>query len=380
MVYNIAIGETEVNTKYALSRKVLFIVIVCIVSASSALFAQKKKLQDYYSEITVFVTDKNTEGVRKYLAANTSYADYAKLESFVLMRSRDALIANELDFALALCLAVIDNNIDNFEAVALYTSIERAVVARDEQIRIEKEKEQVTKMKEATDTVKEKEKIQKEYTIITNTVSGETVYLDQNFDMYYMPVTWGVDLGLADLSVMGDALSTSFRYGLSLAGNVFYRSEEVYAGIDMFFDAALVSFPTNPNLIFSVEAIPAFSLPKVLKNVYYRIGYAGVFSSAPEYSFLTPYFSTPVLGIGFRDLQVLLFYFDGAFDYYLGHWFYDKFFFAADLNVNFYLPLADLDTVDVGLNLGLRDFVGITAQGMHNQIKFVISFGVWNND
>jgi len=375
------IGVIELGTLHSLKGKLIFVLLVVFIfSACSGLFAQSKSLQDHYNEITNFVSAKNSDGVRKYLADNTNNSDYAKLESFVLMRSRDALIANDLDFALSLCLTVIDNNLDNFEAVALYTSIERAVFARDEKIKTENEKIQIEKMKETAVTTKEKEKIQKEYKTITNSVSGETVYLDQEFDMYYLPVTWGVDLGLADISVMSDPLSTSFRYGLSLAGNVFYRSEEFYAGIDVFFDAALVSFPAMPNLVFSVKAVPSFSLPRVLRNIYYRVGYAGIYSSTVDNSFLPPSFSSPVIGVGFRDWRFGVFFFDGSFDYYIGHLFYDNFFFAADANVNFYLPLADLDTIDVGLNLGIRDIMGVMAQGLHNQIKFVISVGVWNND
>ncbi len=363
------------NNKILIAGLMLFIIAAC-----SVLSAQTITLQEHYNQITAFIADKNTNGVRTYLGNNKRYTEYAKLESFVLMRSRDALIANDLDFALALCLTVIDNNLDNFEAVALYTSIERAVVARDEKIKAENEKVQIEKMKETAVTTKDKEKIQKEYKTITNSVSGETVYLDQEYDTYYLPVTWGVDLGLADISGMTDPLSVSFRYGLSLAGNVFYRSEDVYAGIDVFFDTALVSFPSQPNLVFSIKTVPSFSLPKILKNMYYRLGFAGLYMSTPVNSFLPPSFSSPVIGVGFRDWRFGAFFFDGAFDYYLGHLFHEKFYFAADANVNFYLPLADLDTVDVGLNLGVRDIIGITALGMHNQIKFVISVGVWNND
>lgn len=369
------------STFHALTKKIFFILLVFyMVSVCSTLFAQTKALQDHNSKLAVLVSEKNSDGVRKYLAANRSYSNYSSLESFVLMRSRDALIANDLDFALELCLTVIDNNLDNFEAVALYTSIERAVIARDEKIKAEKEKIQIESLKESAVSSKDKEKIQRDYKTITNTVSGETVYLDQDFDSYYLPVTWGVDLGLANLSFMSDPLSTSFRYGLSLAGNVFYRSEQVYAGIDVSFDAALVSFPTVPNLVFSVKAVPSFSLPKVLKNLYYRLGFAGMYYSTSEYSFLPSSFSSPVIGVGFRDWRFGEFFFDGAVDYYVGHFFYKNFHFAADATLNFYLPLADLDTVDVGLNLGVRDLVGVTSQGLHNQFKFIVSVGVWNND
>ena len=354
--------------------------VLLYISAYCGLYSQTKSLEFYYDEITVFIQDQDSQAVNVFLADNRNYSEYAKLESFVLMRSRDALIANKLEFAMDLCLSVIDNNLDNFEAVALYTSIERTLVIRNEKIRVEEEKAQVEQMKETAVTTREKEKIQKEYKTITNAVSGETVYLDQEFDTFYLPVTWGIDLGLADIAFHSDSVSSSFRYGLSLAANVFYRSETFYAGIDVFFDSALVSVPTINNLVFTVKAVPSFSIPKMLKNVYYRVGYAGVFSSTTDSTVLPAAFSSPVIGLGLRDLKLGMFLFDAALDYYIGHLFYTNLLFAADTAINFYFPLADLDTIDVGLNFGVKDVFIATSEGVHNQIKFVISVGVWNND
>ena len=63
-----------------------------------------------------------------------------------------------------------------------------------------------------------------------------------------------------------------------------------------------------------------------------------------------------------------------------GHLFYDKINFAMDFLLNFSLILSDLDNVDVGVNLGLRDAVFSMENGLQNQIKFIISIGVINND
>lgn len=364
---------------HKISKGIIFF-IVLIISAYSGLYSQTTSLQSYYDQISVFVADKDSQAVNVFLADNFNYSEYAKLESFVLMRSRDALIANELEFALDLCLSVIDNNLDNFEAVALYTSIERTLVKQNAKVKEEQEKAQIEQMKETAVTTREKEKIEKEYKTITNAVSGETVYLDQEFDTFYLPVTWGIDLGLADIALHTEASTFSFRYGLSLAANVFYRSETFYAGMDVFFDSALVSFPTTQNLVFTVKAVPSFSIPKMIKNIYFRVGYAGIFSSSADNTILPQAFSSPVIGLGVRDLTFGVFLFDAEVDYYIGHVFYENVLFSADSAVNFYIPLADLDTIDVGLNLGVKDIFVAASEGIHNQIKFIISVGVWNND
>ena len=67
-------------------------------------------------------------------------------------------------------------------------------------------------------------------------------------------------------------------------------------------------------------------------------------------------------------------------DYLLGHLFYEKINFAMDFSLNFSLILSDLDNVDVGVNLGVRDAVFAMEDGLQNQFKFIISIGVINND
>ena len=61
-------------------------------------------------------------------------------ESYILKKARELLITNELDLAAEISLSVIDHNLDNFDAVALYTSIDTAIKARDAKIKAEEER------------------------------------------------------------------------------------------------------------------------------------------------------------------------------------------------------------------------------------------------
>ena len=72
-----------------------------------------------------------------------------------MKRARELLISNELDFAAEISLVVIDNNLDNFDAVALYTSIDTAIKERDAKLKAEEERRQIEEMRVMANNAKE---------------------------------------------------------------------------------------------------------------------------------------------------------------------------------------------------------------------------------
>ena len=67
---------------------------------------------------------------------NKNSRSYGEYESYILKKARELLITNELDLAAEISLSVIDHNLDNFDAVALYTSIDTAIKARDAKVNL----------------------------------------------------------------------------------------------------------------------------------------------------------------------------------------------------------------------------------------------------
>ena len=100
----------------------------------------------------------------------------------------------------------------------------------------------------------------------------------------------------------------------------------------------------------------------------------------PEKSFVTTPFSTPSIGIAYRDIEIGNILAELSADYLFGHLFYEKIDFAMDFSLNFSLILADLDKADIGINFGVRDAVFAMNEGLQNQLKLIISIGVINND
>lgn len=337
-----------------------------------------------FSQIDEAIKNKDSEQINSFLDKNKNSRSYGEYESYILKKARELLITNELDLAAEISLSVIDHNLDNFDAVALYTSIDTAIKARDAKIKAEEERRQIEEMRIMANNAKEQKQIKKDYQTISNTSSGETVYLDTKYNTHYVPLSWGVNVGMAELGLITDPNEVDIKFGLSLFGNVFYHAEDFIIGGDAFLDSALFTFGSHAeetqNLDSTAKISFAFSHENIIRNLYFRLGFLGYFSNHPEMSFVpTPFFS-PSVGIAYRDIEIGNVLAELSADYLVGHLFYDKINFSMDFSLNFSLILSDFDNVDVGVNLGVRDVVFGMEDGLQNQLKLIISIGVINND
>lgn len=353
-------------------------ILFCVCSFS--LFAQASVI----SQIDEAIKQKNSEEISSILVKNKSSRSYSDYESHILKKARELLISNDLDFAAAISLAVIDNNLDNFDAVALYTSIDTAIKERDAKLKAEQERRQIEEMRMMANNAKEQKQIKKEYQTISNTSSGETVYLDTNYNTHYLPVSWAINIGMSELGLYLDPNKIDVKFGLSLFGNFFYHAEDYVIGGDGFVDTTLFTFGSDAanvqNLDSTAKLAFAFSHEDIIRDFYFRLGFLGYYSNHPELSYVTTPFSSPSLGFAYRDIEIGNILAEFSVDYLLGHLFYEKMNFAMDFSLNFSLILSDFDNVDVGLNFGVRDVIFAMSEGLQNQLKLIISIGVINND
>jgi hypothetical protein len=363
----------------SLKNVVLFVLFICVINFS--LFSQTSMV---IKQIDEAITQKNSGLVSEILIKNKNSKSYKDYESHILKKARELLIANELDLAAEISLAVIDNNLDNFDAVALYTSIDAAIKERDAKLKAEEERRQIEEMRVMANNAKEQKQIKKEYQTISNTSSGETVYLDTDYNTHYLPISWAVNIGMADLALYIDTREVSGKFGLSSFGNLFYHADEMIIGGDYFVDTMLFNFGSDAeeeqHLDTTLKLAFAYSHESFIRNFYFRLGFLGYLSNSSELSYVPTPFFTPTLGIAYRDIEIGNILAELSADYFVGHLFYDKMKFAMDFSLNFSLILADLDKADIGINFGVRDALFSMEEGLQNQLKLIISIGVINND
>ncbi len=361
------------------SKTILFLYLIIILNFSA--FSQTSTV---LAQIDNAIQKKDSQQISSILETNKNSSSYKDYESYILKKSRELLISNELDFAAEISLAVIDNNLDNFDAVALYTSIDTAIKARDAKLKAEEERRQIEEMRMMANNAKEQKQIKKEYQTISNTSSGETVYLDTDYNTHYLPLSWAVNIGMADLALYTDPEKVGVKFGLSSFGNLYYHADKMVLGGDFFVDTMLFNFGSDAeeeeHLDTTLKFSFAFSHESILRNFYFRLGFLGYFSNYSEMSFVTTPFFSPTLGIAYRDIEIGNILAELSADYFAGHLFYEEMKFAMDFSLNFSLIFADLDNADIGINFGVRDTAYAMNAGLQNQLKLIISIGVINND
>ncbi|MDR1748216.1 MAG: hypothetical protein LBR47_04075 [Spirochaetaceae bacterium] len=363
----------------SLNWKCIFTTII-FSSAFSLLSAQTVALEETYRQIDTVISERSLEGVENVLAANRNNQSYPQIESYTLRKTRQLIIVNDLLFARDVSLAVIDQNLDNFEAVDLYTSINQTI-EKQEAIRVAaEERRQVEEIKQQAAEAKVKSDIRREYTIVTNVSTGETVYLDHAFNERYIPFAWDVSLGMMNLGLNFVGSDFSLKYGIALSGFFFFYSESVTIGGELFTDILVLTFLGEQYVPCQIKFVPSIGLPKFNSWLFGRIGFSAI-NSKTALPGNTDMFLTPVVGLGLRDIHALdIFMIDAYLDYFPGHFAYKGIYAAFEVGANATMVVAEFNKVDINFKFGLKNTTFIENSGVNNQTRILLSIGVGKNE
>lgn len=359
-------------------------VLIFAIKGTTTVFAQAASGDDVTRRIDAAFRARNIGSLKLILEENEGAKNYSAIEKYVLKNARACLINNDLEMASDAALALIDANLDNFEAVEFFTQVEKAMTKREEERRKEEQAKQLEEFKKIATEEKQKDTIKKEYKTFTHEETGETVYLDQDYNMRFTQTSWCFYFGVLDVNVVIDAGDVSPKYGFGLNGNWIYRDDAFSAGFEGSADLHIISFAGYQNIISSAKAVVIGSLNSLNHNLFLRLGVSSFFttldSEGGTKSAIPVDFIGPTLGVGYRDFKIFNFLTDTFIDYNFGHLFTKNVYTSFDAGINFTLVLADLNKVSVAFTFGLFDTFMLTSSGVHNQIKAIISMGVGNND
>ena len=90
---------------------------------SGSLFAVEEYVSELYRQIDTIFTTKEEEQLNRLLEKNSNDKYYYLIENYTQKKIRRLIVNNEYDFAMTATLAVIENNLDNEEAVEMYSVI-----------------------------------------------------------------------------------------------------------------------------------------------------------------------------------------------------------------------------------------------------------------
>jgi hypothetical protein len=355
------------------------IAVSILVLISSALCAQATVPDAVFRQADSIVTRNAIPELNSLLEGNKTNFWYPKLEAFLLKRARQLVIEDDLDKAKAVCLSLVDSNLDNKEAVELYRTIQDAMKKHDAEKKKADDAAALAAFKQKTAEDKIKQDLSKNYKSVTNTTSGKTVYLDQDFNNQYRSYSWDILLGLANVNSFLNAGENSMKYGLSGSGSVFFRGEGLAGGAEISGDGMLMTFTGAQALNWSAGLVGSVSKTNLNKYVTVRGGLKAFGFNFGSTSADSTIFVTPVVGLGLHDIKVgSTGRLQWVVDYYLGHLMVDNMTVALGTQLLTSFVLADMQDFDILFSTGIKDSVFVYSSSVRNDAKLVLSLGVGN--
>lgn len=349
---------------------------LCISSA----FGIDIYVSELYQEIDIAFLNHSDVELDRILGSNQDDENYYLLENYTLKKIRRLVVKKDYEFALQTNLIVIDNNLDNSEAVEMYSIIANAL---EEQKKIQQHEEALRLAEKA----KLEEEMQRQRILVTKEFStavnqtGDSVFL-RSKDERYSASTWNFMFGMFNGVLVSDSANSynSFRYGISADYNYEYFFDTLSVGFDVNADAIILPFTNGDDTILgSFGIVPKFGFTKLSKNLFFRVGFGSILRGTnSDKTTLHETLFSPVFGVGVNNIKLGSIAFSGNYDYYLGHLAYSDLNSAMSAKVNFAIPIGEMQKVKLNLNVGLKDTLLIKADGIENRAGIVLAIGAEN--
>lgn len=364
----------------------VYTILVLLFSIALPAFAVEEYISDIYKKIDQIFIIQSEDQLNTLLSDNNEDSNYYLIENYTEKKIRRLIVNNEYDFAMTAIIIVIENNLDNEQAVEMYSVIADAYKVQQEHeaeleyqrqlelARIEKEKE------------KQRVNVEKEYVAAKNTNSGKSVYVTGK-ETKLTSYRWKVALGLADFVYLHDNSSNinSLHYGPSLSFNYEYMLEsKTIIGAELFAGVQPIGMAEEKSLVPLIGDIDVkLKLsPSLIPNMFITTGFGVVLSqkdaNQKKTNLIVGTMYTPIVGIKYERISLGNVKVDLGAEWYAGHLFYDNINFAMGAEANAQIPFADLDKVSLNFNIGLRDKVLVKASGLENRASLILAIGAEN--
>ena len=368
--------------------KFLILSLVFILTANS-LFAVEEYVSQIYKQLDQIFIEKSEDKLSAVLEDNSSDKYYYLIENYTEKKIRRLIVNNDYDIAMTAIIVVIDNNLENEQAVEMYTVIAEAYeVQQKHEAELEYQRQlelaRIEKAKEA-----QRGNVEKEYVAATNASTGKTVYVTGK-ETKLVRYNLKGSMGLADVTWLMDQKSemSTFHYGPALELNYGYTTDaKSVIGFDAF---GSIQFLSMGNLKDEKQLIPLLAdadlslkyAPAAFPLFNIRAGFGLAFTGKTDYQNLfSPIADTiysPTIGVKLENIPVGDSKFTVGADWLAGHLFYKNIKFAMGAAMNFAMPFAELEKIKLSLNIGLRDKVLVKDTGIENRASVILAIGAEN--
>lgn len=366
-----------------------FFSVMIYLFASVSLFAVDEYISKIYKQLDKIFQEKSENALNNVLSDNNQDKNYYLIENYTEKKIRRLIVNNDYDFAMTAIIIVIENNLDNEQAVEMYSIISEAYEVQKAYETEQEQKRQLELARIEMEKEKQRVNVDKKYVSTSKTDTGKSVYISGK-ETKLSSYSWKAMLGFLDLAWLMESTSglNNLAYGVSLSGRYEYTfPNDVIFGGEIFADGHFLSFTQEKESIIpvfgEVECLLKFSTAEISKNLFFRLGFGGIYtgkdSKAVNTVSIADTLLTPIVGVNFQKIKLPFANLDIGADWYAGHLFaQSNLNFAMGVNMNLEFAFASMDEVALNLNIGLRDKIFVKQGGFENRASLIFAVGVEN--
>ena len=360
--------------------------LLLLTLVSSKAFAVEEYVSDIYKQIDGCFSAKDEGKLNAVLSKNTQDKYYYLIENYTQKKIRRLIVSNEYDFAMEATLALIENNLDNEEAVEMYSVISDAYeIQRKHEAELEHQR-QLELVRIEAEKEKQRGNVEKEYVAATKTAGG-SVYVTGK-ETKLTSYNWKAALGMINLLHLYEQQGgiSSIHYGVSLDFRYEYTMEsKMTIGTDVFAGFQFLGFADDDKLvplIGDIDLALKASIPQVSNNLFFRMGFdtliTGKSDAATATNGVAATMYSPTIGLKMERIPLGNLKLDIGADWLAGHLFVKDIKAAAGVAMNMEIPFAEMEKVKLNFNIGVRDKFFLKNEGLENRASVIMAIGVEN--
>ena len=366
-----------------------FFSVIIFLFASVSLFAVDEYISKIYKQLDKIFLEKSENALNNVLSDNIQDKNYYLIENYTEKKIRRLIVNNDYDFAMTAIIIVIENNLDNEQAVEMYSIISEAYEVQKKYEAEQEQKRQLELARIEMEKEKQRVNVDKKYVSTSKTDTGKSVYISGK-ETKLSSYSWKAILGIIDFAWLMESTSglNNLQYGVSLSGRYEYTfPNDVIFGGDVFADGHFLSFTKEKENIIPVfgeiEGLLKFATGEISKNLFFRLGFGSIYtgknSKAVNTVSVADSLFTPIIGVNFQKIKLPFANLDIGADWYAGHLFAQSDLnFAMVVNMNLEFAFASIEEVALNLNIGLRDKIFVKKDGFENRASLIFAVGVEN--
>ena len=358
------------------------IFILTFFFLANSVFAVEEYVSDTYKQIDKIFIMQSEPQLYDLLDKNKDDKYYYLIENYTMKKIRRLIVKNDYEFAMDAVIVVIENNLENEEAVEMYSVISDAYEIQKQYEAELEYKRQLELARLEQEKEKHRASVEKEY-VSAQKNDGGSVYVsgkETKLTSYW----WKAALGIVDFSYLMDQSSNvnALNYGINIDVDYEYTNDNIIWGFDIFGGFKFLSLGQGKDMIplmVNLDIGPKLGFKNFSKNFFIRAGFSAMLASGiqPEANVLGN-FLTPYIGINYQRLMLGNINISAALDYYVGHLYTPGVNFAMGGEVNFAFPFAEMEKVKLNLNIGLKDKFLLKNSGIENRASIILAIGVEN--